>query len=189
MQHKRSSIFCLFKARLSRKIVFWIFLTLVVIEWIILIPSVKRREKELLEQLTNFSAAKVSWIIETYPNASSQTFLQEIKRIHLNQTSELMKENSGRIAGGVLYQLDGNIIGEFGELPELSFKQVMENDRLILQRYNPDRYDIAWESDKLPGNYLLILRHDSSSIAPELWAYKARIFGLVLLISLVLTST
>ena len=60
MQHKRSSIFCLFQARLSQKIVFWIFLSLVGIEAVILIPSVWRREQELLGQLTEVSTVRGS---------------------------------------------------------------------------------------------------------------------------------
>jgi hypothetical protein len=67
MQHKKLSVSCLLKARLSKRIVFWVFLSLIAIEALILISSVQRREQELLDQLTEVSSAKVNWLIETYP--------------------------------------------------------------------------------------------------------------------------
>ena len=38
----------LFKTRLSRRVVFWLFASVIIIEAIILVPSVLRREQELL---------------------------------------------------------------------------------------------------------------------------------------------
>lgn len=49
----------------------------------------------------------------------------------------------------------------------LDWQQVM-SDRLQLKQYHSDRYDIAWIFNKIPGNYILILRHDSSLISSEL---------------------
>ena len=57
-------LFSLPTARLSRRIVFWVFVSVVVIEAIILIPSYNRREQELLSQLREVSSAKISVIMQ-----------------------------------------------------------------------------------------------------------------------------
>jgi hypothetical protein len=94
----------------------------------------------------------------------------------------------GKIIGGILYDSQGKAIHKFGEIPTLDWEQV-QSDRLKLKQTHLDRYDIAWKLEHIPGKYTLILRHDLSLICRELWAYKARIAGLVILISLVVTST
>lgn len=181
MHDKKLSLFYLIKARLSKRIVFWVFLSLIAIEAIILIPSAQRREQELLEQLTEVSSAKVSWLIQTYPMISSQEFIVQLRRLKIETMF-------GKIIGGILYDSQGKTLHQFGEIPSLDWEQVM-SDRLKLKPHDLDRYDLAWKLEHIPGNYILILRHDVSLIGIELWAYKARIAGLVVLISLVVTST
>ncbi len=44
MLYKKFSISYLVKAKLSQRIVFWVFLSLIAIEALILIPSLQRRE-------------------------------------------------------------------------------------------------------------------------------------------------
>ncbi len=181
MQPKKLSISCLLKAKLSQKIVFWVFLSLIAIEALILIPSVQRREQELLEQLTEVSSAKVNWLIETYPMISNQEFIVQLRHLKIETIF-------GKITGGILYDSQGKPIHQFGEIPALDW-ELVKSDRLKLKQRNLNRYDIAWRLEDIPGNYILILRHDVSLIGIELWAYKARIAGLVVLISLVVTST
>jgi hypothetical protein len=59
------------KARLSRRIVFWVFISVIVIETIILIPSYKRREMELLSHLKDVSTGKVLLIMQMVPPGAS----------------------------------------------------------------------------------------------------------------------
>jgi len=51
-------------SRLSRRIAFWVFISVIVIETLIFIPSYKNREKELLSQLKEISAARVALIMK-----------------------------------------------------------------------------------------------------------------------------
>ncbi len=67
-------------SRLSRRIVFWLFASLVAIETIVLIPSVQRREQELLLQIEVVSDAKVIWLskdIASEGKISDRATLQE----------------------------------------------------------------------------------------------------------------
>ena len=45
-------------ARLSKRIAYWVFVSIVVIEGVILVPSVMRRERELLNYLRSLSTAQ-----------------------------------------------------------------------------------------------------------------------------------
>ncbi|NJL85580.1 MAG: hypothetical protein HC886_05770 [Leptolyngbyaceae cyanobacterium SM1_1_3] len=63
MAIKRQILSDLYRARLSRRIVFWIFASIVLIEGIILIPSVYRRERELLVYKQELAAAKASGLL------------------------------------------------------------------------------------------------------------------------------
>ncbi|NES83501.1 MAG: adenylate/guanylate cyclase domain-containing protein [Moorea sp. SIO2B7] len=170
----------LFKARLSRNIVLWIFASIVIIEAIILIPSVNKREQELLAQLKEISSGKVTWIIMAYPGASAQEILAQVEKLQL-------KPILHNILGADIYDSQGQLLGSFGEKPELSFAQVNSDGIITLQSRNGSRYDIAWSGKLLPKNCTLIIRHDVSSIKRELYAYTGRIAGLVILISAFVT--
>ncbi|GAB4367939.1 MAG: hypothetical protein Kow00121_06610 [Elainellaceae cyanobacterium] len=178
----------LLAARLSRHIVFWVFMSLVLIEVIILIPSVQRREREMLSQIRQVSSAKVLWIATTYSQASAEEFLAEVKRLQQDPMLRM-------IEGGVLYRDDGQQVGAFGELPKLSFAAAMAAntnknwetiDRFSLADNN---YDVAWSIPRVGESYLLILRHDASGVRAEVYAFILRIAGLVLIIAVVVTLT
>ncbi|NES83506.1 MAG: PP2C family protein-serine/threonine phosphatase [Moorea sp. SIO2B7] len=165
-------------SRLSQKIIFWFFLSIVVIEGLILIPSVKRKEKELLAQLQEISSAKITWIIMTYPELSGEELLTQVAQL---------PSMANVILGGVLYKSNGSEIGNFGKLPELSFEQFNKQNKLTL--YNGYYYDAVWEETQLSGNYILIIRQDASDVKGELLAYIIRIIGLVVIISAFITVT
>ena len=166
-----------FKSPLSRRIVFWVFVGIVVIESIILIPSVQRREQELLEQLKSVSSGKVAWILITYPNLSSQGLISRLQ--DLQQTDSLIK-------GGAVYQSSGQLIGTFGQSPERSLTQI---DSTSPQRNDSFYDDVVWSGTQMKTKYTIIIRHDASSVSPDLIAYIVRIGGLVVIISLFLTVT
>ena len=51
-------------SRLSRRIALWVFFCVILIETLIFIPSYKNRERELLSQLKDISAARVALIMD-----------------------------------------------------------------------------------------------------------------------------
>ena len=73
-------------SRLSRLIAFWVFISVIVIETLIFIPSYKNREKELLSQLKEISAARVALIMKiAKPDASDNELFQHIKELQDNK--------------------------------------------------------------------------------------------------------
>ncbi len=162
-------------ARLSRQIVLWIFASIIVIEVIILIPSVLKRERELCWQLKEASATAVSMAIHNTPaKVSDKELLAQVSKLRVNQF----------VLGGALYNSGGNIVGSFGEPPQLSLAQVNQADATF---YEGSHYDVAWFPDELGRDYTLILRHDASFIRGKLFAYIGRIAGLVVIISAFVT--
>ncbi|MGK7903918.1 MAG: adenylate/guanylate cyclase domain-containing protein [Hormoscilla sp.] len=174
---------------LSRKVVFWVFISVVAIEAILLIPSVWRREREFFSQISEVSAGKVAVIKKIAENKiDDEELLAEVKKLQELQPINLSRKLQHIIVGGVLYKYDGSLVGIFGEEPELSFDEVKGAKVLNLRSQNGDRYDSAWTPDMMQKDYTLILRHDTSSVKLELKAFIFRIAGLVAIISVFVTA-
>ncbi len=176
MSHQEQVTFPI--SRLTRRIIFWVFISVILIETLIFIPSYKQREKELLEQMKEISVARVAFVMQLLgPEASNDELYAHIKELH-----------DGKIVvGGALYTSDGEKIGVFGEMPELSISNVNPASMTFLLNQDGSRYDIACSPVELQRDYRLILRHDASSVQQDLFSYFLRIAGLVLIISLVVT--
>ncbi|NJK39743.1 MAG: PP2C family protein-serine/threonine phosphatase [Oscillatoriales cyanobacterium RM2_1_1] len=164
-------------SRLSRQLAFWVFMGIITIESIILVPSVQRREQELLDQIKEITLGKVTWILITYPNLSGSklmTHLQDLEQSH------------ALILGGAVYQSSGEKVGNFGNFPEASWNELASRRS---QRQGSFYDDVIWLGSSMKTDYTITLRHDASSVQSELMAYIARISGLVIIISLFLTLT
>jgi len=197
MQASSRKFWRLLKARLSIKVTFWIFLSIVAIEVIIFIPSYARREQELLTQMQEVSTVKVEAILSLkVGDRTNSQILTQIKSLVDNS-----KINSS-IVGGALYKKDGELIGEFGEVPQKPPQNLMlqgKNNQdvgvgtLMNNQANSDqssnRVDFVWASLHMDDRYILVLRHNTASIQTELQAFGWRIMGLVLIISLFVTAT
>ena len=165
-------------ARLSRRIVIWVFTSVIFIETLIFIPSFKNREKELLNQLKEVSAARVALIMQIVaPDATDDVLFAHIKQL----------QDDRIVVGGALFKADGEKIGEFGEIPELMIANVNHSGMTFLLSRDKSRYDIACSPVELQRDYRLILRHDTSTVKQDLWAFFLRIAGLVVIISLFVT--
>ncbi len=165
-------------SRLSRRIAFWVFISVIVIETLIFIPSYKNYEIELLSQLKEISAARVALIMKiAKPDASDSELFHHVKAL----------QDDKLVVGGVLYRSDGEKVGAFGEMPELRIDNVQPGGMTFLLNGDGSYYDIACSPVELQRDYRLILRHDSSSVKQRLFAFFLRIAGLVVIISFVVT--
>ena len=168
------------QSRLSRKIGFWLFSSILTIEFVLLIPSVLRREKEFLSQIAEVSAGKISVVMQlTEVDATGKNILVRVNKLQ-NKPVNLIGRLKHIIVGGALYKSDGQIIGTFGEPPELNFDAVINGK---LSRREGDRFEATWTPIDMSRDYFLIFNHDISSVRGELIAFAIRISGLVLIIS------
>ncbi len=166
-------------SRLSRRIVFWVFASVILIEAIILVPSAHKRKGELLDQLKEISSAKVSMVMAFTPSTITDEAL--LQRLMVMQSHPF-------VLGGTLYRADGVPVGSFGESPELDFGALKTGGPSGIAHRNPRRYDVVCPLDDLSPSRTLILRHDASWVQRELYAYILRIAGLVVIISLFVTA-
>jgi adenylate cyclase len=179
MSAKIISLLDCYTARLSRKIVSWVFLSLMIIEGVILIPSVHKREQELLEQFRQLSLTKITWIMITNPDASDQEILEEIKQLQTNQMLEPM-------IGGSLYTKTGELIGSFGETPQLSFSEI--KPEVKFSKISSGCYEIVYHRELIGDKYTIIIRYNLAEIQQQLIAYIIRILILVVIIAIVITA-
>lgn len=158
---------------------FWIFLSVVVIEGIILVPSYHMRRTQLLHQLLEISKARVSLLMKMVdPEASDQTVLYRMTNLLDDQT----------VVGVVLLSGGGEIIGFHGEKPEYTSYQGKDPEGFMQLSRDGTRYEAGCAGNTRASNYTLVLRHDATSVKIELRAYVNRIAWLVLIISLVVTT-
>lgn len=167
------------RSRLSRRIVFYVFVSVIVIETIILIPSYMKREQDLLMQLRAITSAQVEIMINiTQKAAGDRELFQQMNKLN----------TCPNILGGALYRTDGEAVGTFGEPPELLFSKVNTGATKNLRSADGNRYDSAWQAEELNRNHVLILRQDATSVRQELFAYIFRVAGLVVIISIFVTA-
>jgi methyl-accepting chemotaxis protein len=173
--------FSMFRARLSLRIVLWIFLSLVIIEALILVPSVQRRKQEILGQIEDVSSGKVNWILMTYPEADGEQLLTELRQLSKDTMLQTI------ILGGAVYRDDGELVGSFGEMPAMSFAMARQTSQLYQQTSQGLRYDVSWIAPEPNNPYVLVLRHNATGTRQEVFFYILRICGLVIIIAAFVT--
>lgn len=172
-------ILTLLTSSLSLRIVLWVFFSVIVIEAILLIPSLKKRENELFSEMEQITAVELSLILRLAD--SSTTGEELVEKIKLLQSYH-------KIHGGVLYQNDGDIIGSFGEKPGLTIADLRKDKEAYQLHRDIGRYDFGVMPKGEQTTYIFIARMDSADVKQELYAYFWRIAGLVFIISIFVTA-
>lgn len=169
----------LLRSRLSRRIVAWVFFSILVIEGIIFVPSYHRRRREKLRGLEELSA-EVLFTVKA--NAMVESDTSDI----LNNIDLFLQPDSV-IRGVAVYAPDGRLIAQVGLLPEVAFAALAEGE--IVRRISRDRrhYDVAWPRRSGMNEYAIMVRHDATRVNQEMRQYVLAIAGLVIIISLFVT--
>ena len=178
MEERSQALLSLAKAKLSRRIAFWIFVSIVVIEAILLVPSYFRREQELIDQVENVSAIQARFFLQTAKSMQTEAELIDLAKTIKGDT---------RIAGWTVENAQGQRLAQMGEVSTLSAANV--RDQPITRVRKGDRYDVAWNGKPLGSEYVLIVRHNVEFIQQELVTYVWRIIGLVAIISVFVTAS
>ena len=140
-----------------------------------------KKEKDLLQQLED------TGFVSIYPWASVNSI--DVDRQILADFQESFAV-APLVKGAILYNLNGQILSQFGGMPALTFKQA-ESNRPRQQRSNDGQsYDLAWSTDSLGGEYVVIARLDASQIQPEIIdCFWRMIFFVLVICSFVTTAT
>ena len=168
-----------FKARLSRKIAFWVFTGLLLIEVVILIPSYQKREQDLLLEIEKVGQATIKPWVSLQQQGVDPQILEDLKKSIVFDSYLL---------GAEVFLPNGQPIAKFGESPELEFVDLSEFQTIRQLSQDGKTYDVVWSPATLGvDQYTVIVRLDSSSVGPNKRAYILRIVGLILLICATVT--
>ncbi|MBV6626103.1 MAG: SpoIIE family protein phosphatase [Rivularia sp. (in: Bacteria)] len=180
------------KSRLSFLVVSVAFVSILIIEVILLIPSIIRREKQLLNQIEEITEGKVSVLTQiSVPSGieeSDEEIYEQLSNLVKLKEIKITDELKHIIVGGSFYTSDGKLIGSFGEKPQLSFLNFKRNPKKSFRSQDGTRYDVGWTAKQMGRDTFLIVRHNTASLQPEINAYILRIAGLVVLISIFVTG-
>ena len=171
------------KARLSRRISFWIFLNFILVEALVLIPSVMRQAERLEQQMRALTNAKVEWIVAKGLNATATELLTAIEELASPAMVNTIRGAS------LLTDSSRLVLGSFGEAPTTGIKPSQAAGKAS-SSWIPfsTRYDAVWSPQELGGGDLrLVIRHDASGLQAGLIRYMGRILLIVLGIALFLT--
>ena len=167
-----------FNCHLCWRIAMAVLLAIVVIEAIILVPSYRNYERDLLTRLEETGEATVTAGLSLFSHFGNRDLLE---------LGAALADNS-LLKGGAMYGTDGAAMGTFGEPPELTLGQARRRQFSPVRTKDGNRYEVVWPMDTGARPYTLIGRLDSSWIQPELNAFVLRIVGLVFVISLFVTG-
>jgi adenylate cyclase len=180
MEERSQALLSLAKAKLSRRIAFWIFVSIVVIEAILLVPSYFRREQELIDQVENVSAIQARFFLQTAKSMQTEAELIDLAKTIKGDT---------RIVGWTVENAQGQRLSQMGEVSTLSAANVRDQPISRVRSAKGDRYDVAWNGKPLGSEYILIVRHNVEFIQQDLINYVWRIIGLVAIISVFVTAS
>jgi serine phosphatase RsbU (regulator of sigma subunit) len=164
-------------ARLSQRVALWVFVSVVVIEAVILIPSLHNRRQELLAHIREKVGLQAALVMtpdgdgQALGNAGANT-----KRLEI----------VSQIKGAALYGPDGSLKERWGEAP-LGLSSFEGRPNAILTAGDPSRADVLFSGKPWLRDHRLVLRCDTSAVFPQLWGYGLRIAGLVVIISVFVT--
>jgi class 3 adenylate cyclase len=92
-------------------------------------------------------------------------------------------KDSPVVLGLSIYRGADELIHTFGEAPEINLQLVKNKKTFRKRSLDGRRYDVVWTNRLLGGEYILVVRHDASSVQRELYEFTWRIAGLVVIIS------
>ena len=167
-----------FQARLSRYIALWVFASILVIEGLIVIPSWRKKESDLLQQLED------TGLVSVYPWASITASDLDIETLATIKQSVAL---APLVKGAIIYDLNGQVISQLGSVPTLSAEQLNPNTITRQRSENREHYDVAWPASTFERDYIVVARLDASNVNAEVIDYFWRMLFFVLVICLFVT--
>lgn len=159
--------------RLSLRIAAYVLASVVVVEAVILLPSIRNYERDLLHRLEHVGRLQAISAYRANAHGSAGDLVLR---------GRLMLSPGG-LLGGALYDGEGRQIGSFGETPgEIHAGSPRRSADGL-------RYDVAWPPAETGLPFTVVGRLDAGWIPAEVTAFVWRILGLILLLSTVVWTT
>ena len=168
-----TKVFRLFGGKLGLRLFLVVFVSIVVIETVILLPSYLGHRRDLENRLEHVGRTIVVMALQPRGHADDADLLNHAR----------MAARYSELAGGTLYRPDGSLIGNFGEPPELSPSDAGERPVFTAMTADGKRLEVVWSAAVLELPVTVVGRLDAEWIAPEMNAFNWRIAELALLIT------
>jgi len=167
----------------------WVFLSLMLVEAVILVPSYFNRRRELLLRKEQVSQELFDAATQNYRQG------QDLRKI-FDRFGQQSTTSSMIIKGATLYAANGQLISQFGEPTTIHPSDLPAPIDTRSQRSKfgkvtdrGQRYEVVWYGEHFNHQYVLVIRHDASDLQVNLLAYVGRILVAVLIISVVVTGS
>ena len=165
-----------FRSRLCRFVASGVFLSILIVEAVILVPSVFNYKRDLLEALDRSgyyaTRAALGVMTEQPPQQVLKTAL-----------------GNAVLTGAVLFDGNGINIGSFGEQTATRLTGVGADSLIGAQMVSSNRAEAVWHIAGVEQEIYVLARLNASDIGDEILAFVVRIVFLVLGISVVVTAT
>jgi len=156
--------------RLCRNLTVAAFVAILVIEFVILIPSYRNYEESLLRQHATVAEQAIKTYLATKSGSVTADSLEHLLESSRLTGIELMVGDQWLRAGEAVRE-PGDALGRLRDL----------------ERPEGIRLEIAWQEGQWLGDYPVRARVDVTGVSAELTAFVARISGLSLLIAIFVT--
>ena len=173
-----------FNARLAKQLTAWVFLSLVVAEAIILLPSYLRRKQALLEHQDDLVAMSVEAAFLNLNTATPDRF-----NVSLASTVFKYLQTQSTILGGAVVVDNSYLASQQGDYPDIPVDAVPAMVGQYVFDRQANTYDTAISVIHAEHVVYVLVRYDGRIIHRELYAYALRIIVLVLVIAAVVTAT
>lgn len=171
-----------FKSRLSRQIVLWVFISILVVEGIILVPAARNEHREKQQQIERKATVSIKTLAQL--RGRSDNAAQLLNDIRLSQTAL-----SVPLLGASIYNSQGQRLDGFGKVAIDADTTINGDRRGNKRNLQKQRYEILLSAQQLGWPYTVALSYDATKINHSLYAFIGRIVGLVLIISAFVTAS
>ncbi len=163
----------MFRSRLCWRVTLYVFVSILAVEAMILWPSYRNFEAEALDALAESHLAALRAALADHDHHSIDELLQRAGDL---------RQGSG-LRGGALFDRQGQLVGIFGERPELGPDAADRRGGAQRWHREIDRYEVLWPSARSGLPFELVGRLDSAPIETELRDFVLRVGALILVVS------
>ena len=166
------------KCRLCLRITLAVFLSILLIEAVILIPSYLGRERALVAELEAVGLAAMRAALHGEDAASVARLVSDLK-----EPPQLKP-----VVGFALYDKSGRFLAHAGDAPDMQPHEAAKRDNGAQDPYRGERHIVVWGGEELLAPFTVVASLDRSTMAADLRAFVLRIAGLTLLIAVVVCA-
>jgi len=169
------SVQMLLQSKLAKRVTFWVFLAILLVEIAILIPSYFGERVRFLEKIGNEGLAIAKTVVRAIPDGAARTDIEALGlRLIAGQ----------RVVGAVLLDGTGREVAAFGERPRLAAGSPQTH------WLNPEetRYDMVYPAAALMDEITVVARLTTEGGDAHVQGYVWRIIGLIVIVVLSISA-